>query len=110
MLIPKGQTTSLMDTETIDLYSITGTHGTRLPDTHAHTHRYFHSVYKNIHWDYSTYSIHVSSPAHLSREGRKCTALSAHALSGIVYNMQGISEAIKYFLVASRLRLNSVCT
>lgn len=35
MLIPKGQTTSLMDTETTDLYSITGTLGTRLPDTHT---------------------------------------------------------------------------
>lgn len=55
MLIPKGQTTSLMDTETIDLYSITGTHGTRLPGTHTYTHtqmyRYFHTIHKNKHLD-----------------------------------------------------------
>lgn len=40
MLIPEGQTASLMDTEMIDLYSFTGTHGIRLPGTHRSTDIY----------------------------------------------------------------------
>ena len=46
MLFPQGQNASLMDTETIDLYCITGTHGIRLnthTHTHTHTHRHTHT-------------------------------------------------------------------
>lgn len=74
LLIPKGQTTSLMDTETTDLYSITGTLGTRLPDTR----RYFHTVCKNKHMDiFTTRRLFMQPAAHLCSEAGKCTVLSA---------------------------------
>lgn len=40
MLIPKGYMASLMAAERIDLDSITGTHGIRLPDTLTHRCKY----------------------------------------------------------------------
>lgn len=108
MLIPKGQTASLMDTETIDLYSITGTHGIRLPGSHTQMCRYSHTVNKNTRKTHSfplhTVFIHVSSPTHLSREKKRVCTLWSWT------HMQRISKAIKHFLVAGRLHLDAVCT
>lgn len=49
MLIPTGQTASLMDTETIDLYSLTGTHGIRLPGTLTNRWTDIYILYIKIH-------------------------------------------------------------
>ena len=91
MLIPKGQTVSLMDAERIDLYSVTGMHGIRLPGTHTHTqmYRYLHTASKNSckAFIYSAHIlfIHASSLTHLSREitKGKHSVLSEYVLSGI---------------------------
>lgn len=75
MLIPTGQTASLMDTETIDLYSITGTLGIRLPGTHTHTqmYRYLHTVRKKTKntghvrtFIYFTYTVYLWIQPHTS--------------------------------------------
>lgn len=68
MLIPEGQTTSLMDTETTDLHSITGTLGTRLPDTHTDT---FMQHIKINTWIYLPLAVYSHIQPHVFAQRRR---------------------------------------
>ena len=70
MLIPKGQTASLMDTEMIDLYTFTGTRGIRLPGTHRCTDIYTLHIKIDARFVYSTY-LFTYPAAHICPENEK---------------------------------------